>query len=135
MSNERKAIKIIALILGAMGILVLVTLIRDIVAIASGQTIPNAVWYLCTDVVAMVFNFLTCFYGVRGANTPSKVKPFLVFCVAGALFDVFMLLPLFVSFPGLNASLIVGLVIELFDIVIQIMGAVLGKKVYDKALG
>jgi hypothetical protein len=69
MSSERKALKVLALILLLMGI---ITCVMSIMGIFSSGEVPTL--DACVAALVAVFGFVCGSLGVRGANVPAKAQ-------------------------------------------------------------
>ncbi|MCH3942202.1 MAG: hypothetical protein LKE37_00550 [Atopobiaceae bacterium] len=135
MSTERKAMKIIGFVMAAMGLYSLVATIASIPDIVGGNHGTGLLVATGLNVIAIVIDALICFHGIRGANTPSKARPFATFCAVGVIYDIGSTIPCFVDPATFGTPTAAWIALDVADLAVLVAGVILGRKVFEKSLG
>jgi hypothetical protein len=133
MSQERKVMKVLALVMFAWAVVMLVLDVVGIVVAAGEGFTAGSTAYVVLDTCAALFGFWIFMKGVQGANTPSKAAPFIKACIIMCVYQVLYIA--FSIFMGGVASITRGdVVFGVLALVVCLAGWRYGKAVLEAAL-
>lgn len=128
MSTERKAVKIVSLIIVALGIFALVAGFKSLVTGTAGKS-TYSLFGIIIHFVFSLGNLLIGFLGIKGANTPSKIAHFNTACLVFAVMLVVSAILIYAVFQYAVSIFIVVIVLYLACLAV---GFVFGRKVLEQ---
>jgi hypothetical protein len=133
MSQERKVMKVLALVMFAWAVVMLVLDVVGIVVAAGEGFGAGSTAYIVLDTCAALFGIWIFMKGVQGANTPSKAGPFIKACIIMCVYQVLYIA--FSLFMGGLAAITRGdVVFGVLALVICLAGWRYGKAVLEASL-